>query len=81
MNLLLFVGIKLRRFLIIKSPFSFKTLYERQRSFGAITDPLLSQVFFLSFLILTVSPGCKVNSWFWVSGSIADLVENVYVLV
>ena len=69
-----FVGIKWRRFLIIKLPFSFKTLYERGWSFGEITHSFLSQVFSLSVLILTVSPGFKVDRRFWVSGSIAALV-------
>ena len=69
-----FVGIKWRRFLIIKLPFSFRTLYERGRSFGAIADPFLSQVFSSSVLILTISPGFKVDRRFWVSGSIAVLV-------
>ena len=69
-----FVGIKWRRFLIIKLPFSFRPLYERGRSFGAITDHFLSQVFSSSVLILTVSPGFKVDRRFWVCGSIAVLV-------
>ena len=69
-----FVGIKWRRFLIIKLPFSFKTLYERGLSFGAITDPFLSQVFSSSVLILTVSPDFKIDRGVWVSGSIAVLV-------
>ena len=68
-----FVGIKWRWFLIIKLPFSFKTLYERGRSFGAITDPFLSQVFSSSVLILA-SPDFKVDRQFWVSGSIAVFV-------
>ena len=45
-------------------------LYERGRSFEAITDSILSQVFSSSVLILTVSPYFKVGSRFWVSGSI-----------
>ena len=69
-----FVGIKWRGFLIIKLPFSFKTLYKQGRSFGAITDPFLSQVFSLSTLILTVFPDFKVDRRFWVSGSIAVVV-------
>ena len=39
-----------------------------------MTDPFLSQVFSLSVLILTVSPSFKVDSQFWVSGSITALV-------
>ena len=69
-----FVRIKLRRFLIIKLPFSFKTLYERGRSFGAIIDPFLPQVFSSSVLIFTVSPSFKVGRRFWVFDSIAVLV-------
>ena len=69
-----FVAIKWRRFLIIKLPFSFKTLHERGTSFGAISDPFLTQVFSSSVLIVTVSPGFKVDRYFWVSGSIAFLV-------
>ena len=57
----LFVGLKWCQFLIIKLPFSFKMLHEQQRSFGAITDPFLSQVFSLSVFILMVSPGFKVD--------------------
>ena len=73
-----FVGIKWRRFLIIKLPFSFKTFYERGRSFQAITDPILFQVFFSSVLILTVSPDFKVVSRFWVSRLIAvSVVEGL----
>ena len=49
-------------------------LYEQQQSFVAITDPFLSQVFSLSVFILMVSPGFKIDRWFWVSGSIAVLV-------
>ena len=70
----LFVGIKWWGFLIIKLPLSFKTLYERGRSFGAITDPFLSQAFSSSVLILTVFPGFKIDRRFYVSGSIAVLV-------
>ena len=70
-----FVGIKLRQFVIIKLPFLFKTLYERGRLFGVITDPFLSQVFSSSVPILTVSLGFKVNRRFWVSASIAVLVN------
>ena len=69
-----FVGIKWQRFLIIKLLFSFKTLYKKVRSFGTITDPLLSQVFSSSVLILTVFPGFKNDRRFLVSGSIAVLV-------
>ena len=69
-----FVGIKWQRFLIIKLPFSFKTLYKKVRSFGTITDPVLSQVFSSSVLILTVFPGFKNDRRFLVSGSIAVLV-------
>ena len=69
-----FVGIKWRWFLIIKLPFSFKTLHDRGQSFGAITVPFLPQVFSLPVLILTVSPGFKFDRQFWVSGSIAVLV-------
>ena len=69
-----FVGIKWRQFLIIKLPFSFRTLYERGRSFGAITDPFLSQAYASSVLILTVSPGFQVDRRFWLSGSIPALV-------
>ena len=69
-----FVGIKWPRFLIIKLPLSFKTLYERRRSFGAITDPFLPQFFSSSVLILTVSPGFKVDRRFWVYGSIGVLM-------
>ena len=61
-----FVGIKWRQFLIIKLPFSLRTLYERGRSFGAITDPFLFQVFSSSVVILMVSPGFKVYRPFWV---------------
>ena len=68
----LFVGIKWRQFLIIKLPFSFRMLYKQGWSFGAITDPFLSQVLSLSVLILTVSPVLRV------SGSIAILaVEDL----
>ena len=49
-------------------------MHEQQRSFGAITDPFLSQVFSLLVFILMASPGFKVDRWFWVSGSIAVLV-------
>ena len=64
--------------IIIKLLFSFKTLYERGRSFQAITDPILSQVFFSSVLILTVSPDFKVVSRFWVSRLIAvSVVEGL----
>ena len=69
-----FIEIKWQRILIIKLPFSFKTLYEQGWSFGAITDPFLSQVFSSSVLILTVYPSFKVDRRFWVSGSIAVLV-------
>ena len=48
--------------------------YEQGRSFGAVTNPFLSQVFSLSVFILMVSPSFKVDRWFWVSGSIAVLV-------
>ena len=64
--------------IIIKLLFSFKTLYERGRSFQVITDPILSQVFFSSVLILTVSPDFKVVSRFWVSRLIAvSVVEGL----
>ena len=47
-------------------------LYKQGWSFGAITDPFLSQVLSLSVLILTVSPVLRV------SGSIAILaVEDL----
>ena len=73
-----FVRIKWGRFLIIKLPFSFKTLYERRRWFGAITDPFLSQVFSSSALVLTVTPSFKVDTRFWVSSLIAVLeVEDL----
>ena len=69
-----FVGIKWRRFLIIKLTFSFKTLHEQKRSFRAMTDPFLSQVFSSSVLILTV----LIVRQLWVSGLIAVLmVEGV----
>ena len=74
----MFVGIKWRRFLMIELTFLFKMLYERGPSFEAINHPLLSQVFSLLVLILTVSPGFKVCSRFWVSGSIAvSVVEGL----
>ena len=74
-----FVGIKRRLFLIIKLPFSFRTLYQRGRSFGVITDPFVSQVFSSLGLILTVSPGFKVDRQFWVPGSITVLmVERLH---
>ena len=53
------------QFVIIKLPFSFKTLYVWGQSFGAITDPFLSHVFSLLVLILPASPGFKVDTWFW----------------
>ena len=49
-------------------------MYKRGQSFGAITDPFLCHVFSLPVLILTVSPGFKVDRRFWVSGSIAVVV-------
>ena len=49
-------------------------MYKLRQLFGAVTNPFLSHVFSLLVLILTGSPGFKVDSWFWVSGSIADLV-------
>ena len=61
---------------MIKLPLSFKT-YEQGRLFGAITDPLLSQVFSPSVFILTVSPGFKVDRRFWVSGSIVVLLVGL----
>ena len=41
---------------------------------GAIIDAFLSQIFSSSVLILTVSPGFKVDRRFWVFGSFAVLV-------
>ena len=69
-----FLWIKWQRFVIIKLPFLFKTLYKRPRSFREITDPFLPQVFSALVLILTVPPEFKVGSRFWVSGSIDVLV-------
>ena len=39
-----FIGIKCWRFLLVKLPFSFRTLYERGRSFGAITELFLCYI-------------------------------------
>ena len=50
------------------------TASTRGRSFWAITDPLLSQVFSSSVPIPTVSPGFNVDRRFWDSGSVAVLV-------
>ena len=57
-------------------PNSFKKLYERGRSFRAITDPFLSQVFSFSLSTLTVSPDFKVGGRFWVSSSFGILVAE-----
>ena len=46
----------------INLPFSFKMLYKLRQLVGAVTNPFLSHVFSLLVLILTGSPGFKVDS-------------------